>query len=385
MDKAAGLKGRLYHLDWLRVIAMFAVFLLHSMHIFDTASEWYIKNSQRYFAATAAMGFLHFWLMPLFFLISGAGSRLFLERRGAGPYIPGRILRLFIPLIAGFLILNPVQEYFQALHRGLYEGSLIMYFQVYFTSFKFFLHPDFFFEAGGHLWFLGFLLLYSMVSLPFFIVVRRLSCKMKKRNVMEGGNRLRGTLFLFLVPLIAVQAGLRPFFPGYGNWADFIFWWIFFLAGFFLYGREGRLEFVRRRCWSFLFGGIAGYAVILIMNAVSSVEPCFFASGFSLQCLGFNSISAVVALMLVLFFLGLGIRCLERPAKFLEYANPAVLPFYILHQPVIVGTAYFVVQYSISAIFKMFLIMAYAFLITLLLYEMIIRKNVVLRLLYGMK
>ena len=38
--------GRLYYLDWLRVILIFGVFLFHALHPFDTLIPWYIKNAE---------------------------------------------------------------------------------------------------------------------------------------------------------------------------------------------------------------------------------------------------------------------------------------------------------------------------------------------------
>ena len=47
--------GRLYYLDWLRVILLFGVFIYHVLRPFDMLTDWHINNAER---SAAAMGFM---------------------------------------------------------------------------------------------------------------------------------------------------------------------------------------------------------------------------------------------------------------------------------------------------------------------------------------
>ena len=68
-----------------------------------------------------------------------------------------------------------------------------------------------------------------------------------------------------------------------------------------------------------------------------------------------------------------------------RYANEAVLPFYILHQTAIVIIAFYVVQWNTSVLLKFFTIAMAALTITLLLYEVVIKRTTATRFLFGMK
>ena len=69
----------------------------------------------------------------------------------------------------------------------------------------------------------------------------------------------------------------------------------------------------------------------------------------------------------------------------MSYANEAVLPFYILHQPVLVCVGYFVVQWAVPDAMKFVIIAASSFAIIMLLYEFVVRRFNAIRLLFGMK
>ena len=68
-----------------------------------------------------------------------------------------------------------------------------------------------------------------------------------------------------------------------------------------------------------------------------------------------------------------------------RYANEAVLPFYVLHQPVIVAIGFFVLGWGLPAIVEYLLISVMALIGTLLVYDLLVRRTPVTRFLFGMK
>ena len=78
-------------------------------------------------------------------------------------------------------------------------------------------------------------------------------------------------------------------------------------------------------------------------------------------------------------------RYLTANRPVLAYANEAVLPFYILHQPVILLIGYFVIPLALPIAVKYLIITPLAFGITLGLYEYGVRRVNPLRLLFGLK
>jgi glucan biosynthesis protein C len=71
--------------------------------------------------------------------------------------------------------------------------------------------------------------------------------------------------------------------------------------------------------------------------------------------------------------------------RFLAYANEAVLPFYILHQTVIITIGYYVVQWNIDIALKYLIIASTSFIVIMAVYELLVRRFNVLRFLFGMK
>jgi peptidoglycan/LPS O-acetylase OafA/YrhL len=70
---------------------------------------------------------------------------------------------------------------------------------------------------------------------------------------------------------------------------------------------------------------------------------------------------------------------------FLKYANEAVLPFYILHQTVILGVAYFVLQWGLPDLIEWLIVLLVSFVLIMVLYEFLVRRFNLMRFLFGMK
>jgi glucans biosynthesis protein C len=83
--------------------------------------------------------------------------------------------------------------------------------------------------------------------------------------------------------------------------------------------------------------------------------------------------------------LGYGQVYLTHKNRFLTYAAEATLPFYILHQTVLLVIGYPVVQWQIPDLLKYLIIAAAALIIIMLLYEFLIRRVNLFRRLFGLK
>ncbi|MDF1550336.1 MAG: acyltransferase family protein, partial [Bacteroidales bacterium] len=104
---------RQYYIDWLRILLIISVFLFHVGMIFNTWG-WHIKNDEQYKGTLwYIMIFMHYWRMPLLFLISGAGTWFALGKRTSGQYLGERFKRLIIPFLIGIFTLVPVQVYIE--------------------------------------------------------------------------------------------------------------------------------------------------------------------------------------------------------------------------------------------------------------------------------
>ena len=84
-------------------------------------------------------------------------------------------------------------------------------------------------------------------------------------------------------------------------------------------------------------------------------------------------------------FLGFGMQRLNYTSPALKYANEAVLPFYILHQTVLLCVGYFILQWALPDLLQWALIVVISFAVIMGIYEFLVRRFNLMRFLFGMK
>ncbi|NCF67496.1 MAG: acyltransferase family protein [Chloroflexi bacterium] len=378
--------GRLYYLDWLRVILIFGVFLVHAVHPFDALIPWYIKNAEQNSAVTAFLLLTNPWGIPLFFLVAGAGSKFALSRRSNKQYISERVNRLLIPFVVGSLLLSPLQAYLEALHKGSFQGSFLSYLPemlVERTSGNLFT-PLVFSRWGFHLYFLAFLFAYSILALPIFRWFKR-----------DGGQSLiiwlgrlvekRGGILLFVIPLALARILVQAIPEGSG-WLNFTYYFFFFVLGYIIYSDDRFVYAVRRDRWLLFVSGVIGLVVYGGLSAVFGDQAFEWALTFVVPW------SIILIFVFVLMSWGWALNVLYLAMKYLNFSNKwlvygseLIMPFYLLHQPVIIVIAYFTVQWDVGVLPKLLVIVIGSFLITLGLVELLVRPFKPMRRLFGMK
>ncbi len=381
---------RRHDIDWLRVIAMLAVFVFHCARFFDTEG-WHLKNPQQsevLFVSTR--GLIWPWVMELFFLLSGVGAWYALRSRRTGAFIWERVKRLLIPLYTvGYLILLPPQFYFEAITNAGYSGTFWQILLRYFSS----IGPPRVTEwpgsllpmpFSGHLWFLKFLFLISIVTLPLLLYLRS-----------EGGSRwitrlagwsgARGGIFIFAIPLALTFIGLRWRF-GPQSWADFIWYAIYFVIGFIMAGDERFSGAVERHGWISLIIWLVGFfGVIGTFVLVLGFDPYPGHERFSLMYVLFYVIWSIVSWSAVVFMLSIAARYLRSNNRMLAYGNEAVLPFYLFHQTVILIAGFYIIPLNIGWFLKFLLVTTVSLPLVIILYELFVRRINAIRFIFGMK
>ena len=377
----AGEAPRLYYIDWLRVLAILGVFLFHAINVFNPM-PWHIKNAEQSEVITAIQAFFIPWGMPLFFTIAGAGTWFALKRRTSSQYIKERSRRLLIPLVVGSIILSPLQLYLEWSHKvdtGVFGGS----FTQFLGELPWGPNPRIFGVVGYHLWFLGFLLMFSLLALPIFQWVRR-GAGQRIISWLVQVCRHRGGILVFALPPLLIRLGLQPFFPYEHDWADFFFLFSFFVTGYLVISDE-RLRQAVQRDWAITLtvGTVAFFvgAVISFSTGRLSIEmiPC------NLLDFVWWGLLAICGWCWTAFTLFIGVRFLNFSHRLLRYGQEAIVPFFVVHQPVIIVVAYFVVQLNATLVPKLLIVVIGSFLVSLALYQFVIRRVGVLRVAFGMK
>lgn len=363
---------RKFYLDWLRVMVILTVFVYHSARFFNL-DEWHVKNSSLSWGVEIWEQALATWMMPICFIISGMSVFYALGKGRVGRFVKDKILRLFVPLLVGIFTHSVLQVYLERISHSEFSGSFFDFYPHYFEGLYAF--GGNFAWMGVHLWYLEMLFVFSLIFLPiFWLLMRGLG-----RRLLTGlGNVLAvpGVAILLTLPLtlifIFVDDGSPLGMDAFGGWGILSHAW-FFLSGFVIASNERLQESIRRMRWVWLIGAFA-LTVFRATEAVIAAQR----GPFGLEN------TDLMAFLWILTFLSWARQRLNFGTLHLRQANEAVLPFYILHQPVLVSIGYFVVQWAIPDLVKWMIIFVSSFAVIMVLYEFAVRRFDLVRVLFGM-
>jgi len=353
------------------------VFLLipfHTARIFDIWEPNYVKNAQ----LSSALSYLCIalvgpWHMPLLFVLAGAATWLALRHRSGRRYVAERFRRLFVPLIFGVLVVVPPQGYLARVSQLDYQKSYLTYLADYFGN----IHGDLSGYTGlftpAHLWFILYLFDFSLIALPLFLYLRGEAGRPRIARLVAFLSR-PGAIFMLAVPLFLTEAlpapgGKNPFFYA-----------LLFVYGYILLSDTAFQEILDRHGKPALVLGAITMTVVL---TVWAVDPQW--SDFSWPSILFALVRSLNTWFWIVALLALGHRFLNFTHTWYAYANQAAYPFYILHQTVIMGVGFYVVRWDLGPLLKFFIIAIASLALTVLLYDVLVRRSNVTRFLFGMK
>jgi glucan biosynthesis protein C len=390
------MKGRRYDIDWLRVIAMLGVFVLHCTRFFCTEG-WQLKvaaSEQSEIVGIVRDLTLAVWLMPLFFLVAGFAARYSLRRRTAGQYLVERVKRILIPLYTvGMFVLVVPQDYFQAFTDGRTTETFWQWLPSYYLGLpaRVFLFKDYRdpvnlvpYTFSGHLWFLQLLFVILLVTLPLFLYLKsergqRLTDRLAQWSARPGG------IFLFVIPIAIFQIGLG-WLPRTTDrtWADFFWYTCFFVIGYIIATDARFTQSIKRHgwiclvLWIVLCVGVGGLFTFVLDLDISADQ------GFSALFAAVQIVFSLVTFSAVIFLMSLGAKYLSFTNRFLTYGNEAVLPFFLFHQTIIQIVGWFVLPMDMGNLAKFLIIAVVSFPLILILYELLVRHIGFMRFLFGM-
>jgi len=361
---------RRYDLDWLRVFGILLVFFYHSTRFYNV-EDWNVKNDIWYPAVEVWNGFATSFMMPLMFVISGASLFYALGKGGFGKFLRDKTLRLLVPLLVADLTHISLQDYLDRVWHGQFSGNYLQFLPHYFQL-------DSINWAGAHLWYLLFLFLFSVILYPLMHwlkggwLLANLGGALAKTGVLYS----LALPFLWLFALLDLESPLMASNGGY----PYIMYLGYTLLGFLITSDPRIQDSIRQLRWRSLVAGLAmsaGFAILYNATAGTDVLSASLVLAVIMRVFG--------GWLSVLGILGLGIQHLSAHNSRLNYAGEAVLPFYVLHQTVLLAVGYGVLQWNLPEVIEWGLIVTISFVIIMALYEFCVRRFKVMRVLFGMK
>lgn len=151
---------RIYGLDALRAIMMLLGIILHAGLTYasgDYATFWSLKNPQNSLLFDIVVAYIHFFRMPVFFVVSGYFGAVLFYKKGPGQMLQNRMKRIVLPFIAGVLIIYPMSVFAFAYTNYALAGEIYPLQKAWNEI----IIGKFFPFNVLHLWFLYFLIFYS--------------------------------------------------------------------------------------------------------------------------------------------------------------------------------------------------------------------------------
>jgi len=365
-------------LDWLRVLA-FALLILYHAGMPWSGWGWHIEAEEPLDALRAVMRFMNRWRMPLIFLVSGAAIALALGQRSPLEFVRDRMRRLLLPLLFGMVVLVPPQVWVERRYRGQFAGSFVEFLPRAFDG----VYP-----AGNlswhHLWFLAYVLVLTLILLPFFVWARSPAGAARLDALADLSARFRLSWMLAL-PVAATLLWLQPLSSNpnglIGDWFGLAYYGLFLLFGAVVFRAPRWLDALARDRWFALAVGVATWTALNLIFIRGEVRPRIAAD----ERLWFVLVQAINTVAWLLTILGFARRYLVARPPFLAAATEAVYPFYMLHQTITVLVAWGVLALGIAPAAGYLVTVFATFAGSAALYLLLIRSRRWLRPLFGMK
>ena len=370
-------RKRRHDIDWLRTLAVWLLVPFHTSCIFGEG--WFLTSDGRSDALGIFNGFVSCWHMPLLFFLAGIGTHYALRKRDAKAFRKERFYRLFVPLVFGTFVVVPFQPYFRRLQGGSFEGSIFAFYPRFFEG----IHPEGNFSYS-HLWFLLYLFIFAMAFLPLFTTIYAKHGDAIGAWVMKLASKRGGLLFLFM-PFFIIEATLRPIFPGlqtfFTDWANVLKYGLLYVFGFYYVATPGLAQAVgqQRRIW-LSAAGIG--TVILVTLFILDLLPLGGYDPASMLVTGVYGGFGPWAWILT--FLGYAQRYLNFDNAILRRFVPISLPFYILHQTVLIAIGYYIIQAGFAMYPAFLIISTLTFIASWILADFGIRPWKITQLCFGM-
>lgn len=335
---------RKHYIDNLRNLTILLLFSVHTFMIWNNfGSRFYIWQGENKILSTLIV-LVNPWFMPLLFALAGMSARYALEKRTNKEFMIQRVNKLLIPFITGLIFLVPLQTWYARKFVDNYESGILDNWKYFFTHFTDFSGYDGAFTPG-HLWFILFLFLISIIALILF-------CFMPYEKLVSGVEKMPifGVVLLFIPIWLMYYCGN---FGGFSIGKSLAL----YLIGYYVLSNDLILEKLERN--------IKWLLPVCLFGTIVSVVMYYMLSFYGDLWVNFIGWISILVLLVE------GKSFLNRRTSFTEYFNQASYPIYILHQSILVALAYYVVQIIDELLVQVFCICVGSFLLTLLAYHLI--------------
>lgn len=348
---------RLAELDWLRVLAFGLLIFYHIGMLYAFQWDWHYKSQYTSEFLNNIMLWSNRWRMSLLFLISGAAVSFMLAKESGWGFATKRFSFLFFPLIFGMLVIVVPQVYVEANSKGWMDVS--NYWQFWYAyldqnSPEFSEHKT----VGeghltwNHLWFLPYLLAYSLLIWALYPFLQSSRVASLWRWLANNISML----YVICIPILVLYfvIYLEEKHPVTHNFVDDWFnharSFLFFVIGFILVRIPRVWNQLASLRWYFLVVAIVHYAYILFAFNGGSLGDSPFADIINRLLWMANGWFWILTLIAWAQF------WFKTTPPIIRYLNSGVYCYYIVHQTLIIIIAYYLTPLKLGGFFETLLV-----------------------------
>ncbi len=342
-------KARLFYIDNLRIFLISLVVLLHFNITYGAPGDWYYNESesgipeiipQAMFNATNQAFF-----MGMFFFISAFFTAASVQRKNTGKFLKDRLIRLGIPLLFFYFILNPVSIFILLKFIRNEEVTLI----------RLIANPGAW--GFGPMWFVEALLIFTI----FFLLIRQLKIKIVLKF---PGTWQVISLAVFIAIL---QFTIRIWMPvgwsmpftnfQFPHFIQYIFLMFFGVVAY----ENNWLESINYKMgikW-FIFAQVlifGGFPAVFIGGGVVDKGLEIFMGGLTIQNFLYALWEQLLGFSMILGLLGIFKKKLNRQGKVAKNLSDSAYGVYVFHTPIIIGISAVFLGFQINQLIKFILL-----------------------------
>lgn len=360
---------RLHYLDNLRWMSILLLFPVHAAVVFSAGwFGYYVTSDYTFPAALWIIVSIMPWLMPLLFCVAGMSTKFALEKRTPAVYLKDRVTKLLVPYLAGLVLVCPILAYYgMKSHLGYtvsFAGAFVHFFSTWNNVQDMSGFTGDFDEA--HLWFVLYLFVISVAAIGVILLGRRQTWIRLNPEIVT---------LTVLVPLFIplwLMSALGPGESGY----SLVSYFAMFLIGYYLFSLDS-VQAHLEKYWSVLVA-----AWVFLMFCMIVFSGGIWSGRLTLFDVIASPLSPLTGWIGVLALMGTGRHLMNVTNNFAAYMSAASYPVYIIHQPILVAIAWYVLMLSIPPVVQFALIVIFSVLLTFACFE-ILRRIPVVRALFG--
>lgn len=370
---------RLHALDSLRAIMMMLGVVLHSSNTYvvaDYGASWPLKDPNTTgLVMDWISSFIHAFRMPIFFVIAGFFASLLFYERSYLKMFKNRINRILLPFLVFLIILWPLVNIGFSYSNLVFSGSVSPLKETLqnFSSLSAFIP-----ERTMHLWFLYYLVMFSITSFVLGLLFRKLPKVSYKINSVFGFliqnpilKLLVYALITFILLLIMDRTWVATSLSFIPDFNTYIFYAFFYFFGWILFKSKAYLKTFLTYDWGFLISGIVVFTIYFILDTENWSPELIM------------GIKAVTVWLLIYGFTGIFMRYGSHHSVIMRYVSDSSYWVYLLHLPLTALLPSFVVDLPIPAFIKFLIVSSLTAMVCFVTYHYFVRSSLIGRFLNG--